>query len=230
MNMQSFSNLAPDRENATYHHIAYYLSGKKEHGWSKKAGMNEMTDKRMLLCSSLSRLLPGYFRKEVWQVEVYRRVKTQQGSAALFQEELVGRFWDSEYELSGVFVKDTTVNHFLKEFYERGDGKAALMAVKKGTGASHDFDFNPAGKTLEDLADKCRLLLEFYPRGQVERFYFEVKKRYFGGQQSAIENQQTAGGTQPTADKKRGKAEPTTLASLIPTHLQPPQHTNGTEQ
>ncbi|WP_157585331.1 hypothetical protein [Runella zeae] len=218
--MQNFSKLPPDRDNATYHHIAYYLNGRQEHGWSKKVNMNETGDKRRLLCSSLSRLLPLYFQKEVWQVEVYRRVKPQTGSRAFYNEEMVGRFWGADWELYGAYQKDTIINHFLKEFYASGNGPAALQAIKKGVGAVHDFSFDPQGKTLEDLKEKCRSLLEFYPRGQVEKFFFEVKKRYFPQPvfSTAIDPPSPP---PPAPAPKRKRIDPKPVADLIPKHLKP---------
>lgn len=235
--MNTFAKLPPDRENSTYHHIAYHFDGRKEHGYSKKQGANEKADKRDLLFGTCERLLPLYFhRSEVFRVEVFLR-RAGASPSALKAEVLVATFYADGFELHDTYAKDSVIYGFLNEFYasDLRDAKRALASVGKGKGGTHDFTWD-GRKSLEDFKAYCAHLCSFHERGTVEKFFFAIKRKYYdippipnfhqGGQ---VAGHATATVPQsppppPVAPATHQRTKQTnSLASLIPAHLQPPQ-------
>lgn len=216
--MSAFSKTAADKEHSTYHHIAYHFEGMKEHGYSKKQGFNEASDKRVLFCTTCKRLLPRYFKQmEVFKMEVYMRRFGNTSANAYKSETLVATLYADGYQLHDVFGADKLIDNFLKEFYasDLTDAERALALMNRSTGSEHDYVWNPTGKTLEDLKTYCSHLCNFHERGEVERFFFQMKKKHYADATPA-----TTAPTVATPAIQRTK-QTNSIASLIPAHLQP---------
>lgn len=215
--MNKFASLPPDRENSTYHHIAYHFDGKKEHGYSKKQSAKESSDKRELFMGFCERLLPIYFhQKDVFKIEVFMR-RSGTNPNALPVEVLVAKLYADGYELFDIFSQDSVIGGFLKEFYasDLHDAKRARALVGRGKGASHDWLWD-AQKSLEELQAYCKFLTNYHPYGDVERFFYATKRKYYDDATPAP----TAPVTVATPTPQRTK-QTNSIASLIPTHLQP---------
>jgi len=230
--MNNFTTLPPDRENSTYHHIAYHFDGRKEHGYSKKLGANEKADKRDLLLGTCERLLPRYFHhSEVFKVEVFLR-RTGPNANALKVEVLVATCFADGFELHDTYAKDTIIRGFLNEFYasDLRDAKRALALVGRGKGGTHDFTWD-GRKSFDDLKAYCAHLCNFHERGTVERFFFSVKKKYYdtdfaqGGQLAGTATPAAVGTPPPAtvAQSQQRTKQTNPIGSLIPAHLHPPQ-------
>jgi hypothetical protein len=222
--MNKFLNAKADPTNSSFRHVISYSGGTNLVGYSKKADFDEPADKRKLLCSILGRLLPGYLwtnkpseRGVVWQIEIFRRVVTTTGSTPLVNEELIGIFDDAEVELRGAFGNDRLVRSFCEVLYESRDVKRAAALIKDPKLSEGLFAFDPAGQSYQDLQSKCADLRDMnFPIGEVTRFFFAMKKRFFF-EDGTPKPMAAAPANQPAAAARKRGGDVQSLSALMPT-------------
>ncbi|OIN55638.1 hypothetical protein [Arsenicibacter rosenii] len=214
MSYNPFTSAPNDKENATFRHVAHTLSGHKIVGYSKKVGFNETADKRRLFVTSMARLIPGFFskRNDVWQVEVFRRLPER--TNGMYKEARIALFTSGDFQLLNGFEKDSAISQCMRSLYD-GDVKGCNDLLK----TFNDFVFDPKRETYEDLYKRCSNLLNFHERGVVERFFWEIKKRYFA--EVPVNPVKNEPAPQPTAYQAPARTRETApLSGLINIALQ----------
>ena len=216
--MSQFQATAPDRENATYHHIAHFIDGHKEHGYSKRIGRQEPVNKIALLCGTVGRLVPRYLqahpRGVCFKVEFYRINRVQTGANAIPKEELILTCEDIGWRANGNISSDLFCRSFLNALYASGLNFQKCEPMLKQYAKASPLTFDPATDSLECLKQRCADLLDQgYPRADVEQFFHAVNRKYFQDPQPA------ASPAVPAATAKRG-GEPKSIANLLQTSKQ----------
>lgn len=213
--MSKFTLTGPDRENSTFHHIAYFIDGYKEHGYSKRLDRNEPVNKIALLCGTVGRLVPRYLlahsRGVCYKVEFYRCFRTQTGNAA-HKEELILVCEDAGYRLGGSVGTDMFCKSFLQALYKAGLNYPKVEPMLKRYAKNSPLTFDPATESIECLHERCiNLIDQGYPKSEVEQFFFSIKRKFFP--------EPAAPAPQANPEPKRG-GEAKSLASLLPNFKQ----------
>lgn len=213
--MSGFLATTPDRGNSTFHHIAYFIDGYKEHGYSKRLDRNEPVNKIALLCGTVGRLVPRYLlahpRGAAYKVEFYRCFRTQTGNAAP-KEELILVCEDQGYRLSGNIGGDFFCKSFLHALYASGLNYPKCEPMLKQYAKNSPLTFDPATESFECLKQRCASLLDQgYPKSEVEQFFNAINRKFFAKPPSPIAH--------PKSEPKRG-GDAKSLASLLPNFKQ----------